>query len=168
MGFLDELKKLAKPYDDDEEDYLDDVGAPEQSARQRSRSIPFSNYGAAQQDATPAAKPQQPKPVRPKEGKVVSLGGGDRQTQVVLIKPEQFETAAEVADHLRSNHAVLLNLEAAPKDLTRRMVDFLSGVTYAMDGNIRRVASNTYIITPANVNLIGDQLEELESGNMYF
>ena len=87
---------------------------------------------------------------------------------MVLIKPERFETAAEAADHLRDNRAVLLNLESTPRDVVRRLVDFLSGVTYAINGNIRRVASNTYIITPPNVNLVGDQLEELGNGGMYY
>ena len=88
--------------------------------------------------------------------------------QVVVIKPERFETAAEIADHLRGRRTVLMNLEEAPKEITRRLVDFLSGVIYAIDGNIRKVASNTYILTPHGVNLVGNQMDELEASSIYF
>ncbi|MBQ9412998.1 MAG: cell division protein SepF [Oscillospiraceae bacterium] len=165
MSFFEELKKLTKPYDEDEEDYEDEIA--EQPVRQRSRSGVFSSFGGETEENRTSKPQQSAKSARPKEGKVVSLGG-DQNMQVVLIKPERFETAAEAADHLRDNRAVLLNLESTPRDVVRRLVDFLSGVTYAINGNIRRVASNTYIITPPNVNLVGDQLEELENGGMYY
>jgi cell division inhibitor SepF len=87
---------------------------------------------------------------------------------VVLIKPERFETAAEIADHLRAKRPVLINLETTPKEVTRRLVDFLSGVAYAIDGKVKKVAANTYIITPPNVDLVGDLMDELESSGMYF
>ena len=86
----------------------------------------------------------------------------------MLVKPERFETAAEIADHLRSKRAVLINLETTPKDVTRRLVDFLSGVAYAIDGKVKKIASNTYIITPPNVDLVGDLMDELENSGVYF
>ena len=105
---------------------------------------------------------------RPREGKVVNFGPAGGQTQVVLIKPERFETAAEIADHLRAKRPVLINLETTPKEVTRRLVDFLSGVAYAIDGKVKKVAANTYIITPPNVDLLGDLMDELESSGVYF
>ena len=165
MGFMDELKKLTRPYDD--EDDIDD--AEVLSEPEPPRANPFSGFGAS---PAPAREPVAASPVRqtrPKEGRVMSLGGAaGQQTQVVLIKPERFETAAEIADHLRSKRAVLVNLETTPKEVTRRLVDFLSGVTYAIDGGIKKVATNTYIIMPPNVNLVGDQMEELETSGIYF
>ena len=125
MGFLDELKKLTRPYDEHEDDYLD-------------------------------------------AAEVVNLGSGSAQSQVVLVKPERFETAAEIADHLRARRPVLINLETTPKDVTRRLVDFLSGVAYALDGKVKKIAANTYIITPSNVDLVGDLMDELENSGMYF
>ena len=84
-----------------------------------------------------------------------------------LINPK-LETAAEIADHLREKRAVLMNLEQTNKDISRRLIDFLSGVAYAQDGKIKRVAANTYIITPYNVDLMGDDLmDELETNGVY-
>lgn len=167
MGFMDELKKLTRPYDEDEDDYIDDAEVLEEPRREAPRANPFTGFGAESAQPAPAPAPAA-RPARPKEGRVVSLGAGTGQTQVVLIKPERFETAAEIADHLRSKRAVLVNLETTPKDVTRRLVDFLSGVTYAIDGGIKKIASNTYIMMPPNVNLVGDQMEELESSGIYF
>ncbi len=163
MGFLDELKKLTRPYDEDEDDYIDDaevVDTPEDKPRPN----PFAGFGGGDSAAQTSAAPR---PARPREGKVVSLGGGGAQ-QVVLVKPERFETAAEIADQLRARRPVLINLETTPKDVTRRLVDFLSGVAYALDGKVKKVAANTYIITPSNIDLVGDLMDELESSGMYF
>jgi cell division inhibitor SepF len=88
--------------------------------------------------------------------------------QVVLVKPERFDTVSEIADHLRERRAVVLNLESANKDVARRLVDFLSGVAYALDGKIKKVAISTYILTPYNVEIVGDLAEELENSGVYF
>ena len=89
------------------------------------------------------------------------------QLSVVLVKPEKFEQAADVADHLRERRTVVLNLEQTNKDVARRMVDFLSGVTYAQDGKIKKVANSTFIITPYNVDIMGDLIDELENNGLY-
>ena len=90
------------------------------------------------------------------------------QLQVVLVKPERFEEARPIADHLNSKHTVVINLESTNKELSRRLVDFLSGVAYANNGQIKKVANNTYIITPYNVNIMGDLLDELENNGVFF
>ena len=90
------------------------------------------------------------------------------QLQVVLVKPEIFEDAQEIADNLISKRTVLLNIENLNKDLSRRLIDFLSGVAYAQGGNIKRVANRTYIITPYNVDILGDVLESINSDNIDF
>ena len=87
---------------------------------------------------------------------------------VVLVKPDRFEQAAEIADHLKDKRTVVLNLEQTNKDIARRLVDFLSGVAYANEGKIKKVANSTYIITPYNVDIMGDLIDELESSGMYF
>jgi cell division inhibitor SepF len=92
------------------------------------------------------------------------------QLQVVLSKPESFgdETRA-VADELIEMHTVVLNLENTNKDVSRRTIDFLSGVAYANGGKIKRVATNTYIIIPYNVNLSGDDvMDGLENSGISF
>jgi cell division inhibitor SepF len=165
MGFLDELKKLTRPYDEDEDDYIDDAEVVNPPEADRPRPNPFAGFGgdSAAQPAASASRPP-----RPREGKVVNLGTGGAQSQVVLVKPERFETAAEIADQLRARRPVLINLETTPKDVTRRLVDFLSGVAYALDGKVKKIAANTYIITPSNVDLVGDLMDELENSGMYF
>lgn len=90
------------------------------------------------------------------------------QLQVVLVKPERFDQVSEIADHLRDKKAVVLNLETTNKDVSRRLVDFLSGCAYALDGKIKKVAISTYLITPYNVGVVGDLVEELESSGMRF
>ena len=159
MRFLDDLKKLTKPYDDEDLfDEEEDEFAPEAD------------------EPAPIPEPQ-PRPVRVgsrsdyasggSSSKVVNIGATS-QMKVVLVKPDRFETAAEIADHLREKRAVLMNLEQTNKDISRRLIDFLSGVAYAQDGKIKRVAANTYIITPYNVDLMGDDLmDELETNGVY-
>ena len=90
------------------------------------------------------------------------------QLEVVLVKPERFEDASSIADHLNNKRTVVLNLESTNKDISRRLVDFLSGVAYANNGQIKRVANSTFIITPYNVGIMGDLLDELESSGVYF
>ena len=90
------------------------------------------------------------------------------QLAVVLVKPDRFENAAEIADHLKDKRTVVLNLEQTNKDVARRLVDFLSGVAYANECKIKKVANSTYIITPYNVDIMGDLIDELESSGMYF
>ena len=156
MGLFSELKKLTRPYD--EEDDFDDSDfqlkkseglppAPKTTAQAR------SSYGGFEE--------------RRDSGKVVNIHA-TAQLQVVLVKPEKFEAAAEIADHLRERRTLVLNLEHTNKDIARRLVDFLSGVAYAQDGKIKKVAVNTYIITPYNVDLLGDLIDELENNGLYF
>jgi len=102
-----------------------------------------------------------------KANKVVNINA-TTQLQVVLVKPERFDEATAIADHLNEKKTVVLNLEAANKDLSRRLLDFLSGVAYANDGQIKRVANSTYMITPFNVDLMGELMDELESNGVYF
>jgi len=180
MGFFDEIKKLTRPYDDDDEDFYSEEEevfeepAPRQTER---RPNPFAEFGTKERasdrdrgsfSAAPRTPVQQPAaPAAPKhEGKVVNLGGNSMN--VVLEAPTEFGEAARIADHLRSNHSILINMESTPKDVARRLIDFLSGVAYAHDGTIKKVAANTYIITPYNVNLTGVGADEVENSGVYF
>ena len=90
------------------------------------------------------------------------------QLQVVLVKPERYDNSTEIADHLKERRTVVLNLESTNKEAARRILDFLTGVTYANDGNFKRVSNGTYIITPYNVDLKGDLIDELENNGVYF
>ncbi len=103
-----------------------------------------------------------------KRNKVVNINA-TTQLQVVLAKPEKFDDAPAVADHLNAKRTVVLNLETAPKEVSRRLIDFLTGVAYANRGNIQLVANSTFIITPYNVDLMDNNiLGELENNGLYF
>ncbi len=154
MGFLSELKKLTQPYDDEDDEFEDFTPrAPEK--------IPVTPRTAAPQ-RNPFSGEE-----RRDTNKVVNIHA-TTQLQVVLVKPDRFETAAEIADHLREKRTVVLNLEDTEKDTARRLIDFLSGVAYAQDGKIKKVAVKTFLITPYNVDLMGDLIDELESNGLYF
>ena len=101
-----------------------------------------------------------------RSNKVVNINA-TTQLAVVLVKPDRFENAAEIADHLKDKRTVVLNLESTNKDVARRLIDFLSGVAYANEGKIKKVANSTYIITPYNVDILGDLIDELESNGVY-
>ena len=158
MGFMDELKRLARPYEDEEEeDDFDDFEpvdrAPAEPARRdRSSRMDNTSYGV--------------EPER-RSNKVVNIHT-TTQLQVVLVKPDRFENASEIADHLREKRTVVLNLESTNKEIARRLLDFLSGVAYANEGKIKKVAISTYIITPYNVDILGDLIDELENNGLYF
>ena len=105
--------------------------------------------------------------VKQHSNKVVNINA-TTQLQVVLVKPERFEDASTIADQLNAKRTVVLNLESTGKEVSRRLIDFLSGVAYANNGQIKRVATSTFIITPANVDIMGDLIDELENNGVFF
>jgi cell division inhibitor SepF len=157
MGFMDELKRLARPYEDEDEyveEAEEEVVDEQPRERRRERREETPSYAAATAE-------------RRNADNVVNINT-TTQLQVVLVKPVEFEEASNIANHLRDKRTVVLNLEAANKEISRRMVDFLSGVAYALEGKIKKVAISTYIITPYNVDIIGDVLDELENSGVRF
>ena len=150
MGFMDELKKIIHPYDDEDYDYEDELEVTE---RAESRATIFDERRAERK-------------VEDRQNKVVNIHA-TAALKVVLVKPERFENASEIADHLREKRTVVLNLESTNKDVARRLIDFLSGVAYAGEGKIKKVAANTYIITPYSVDIMGDLIDELENNGLY-
>ena len=83
----------------------------------------------------------------------ISLSGNAIELKVV--KPEHFESVTQIADHLLKKRTIVLNLENTNKETARRLIDFLSGVAYSIEGSLKKIASNAYVITPANVD-VGD------------
>lgn len=156
MGFIDELKRLARPTEDDdyeyEDEYEDFVPARDKEEKPSRRE--------SREEYTPAE-------TKSRSNKVVNIHT-TTQLQVVLVRPDRFENASEIADHLREKRTVVLNLESTNKDVGRRLLDFLSGVAYANEGKIKKVALSTYIITPYCVDILGDLIDELESSGLYF
>ncbi len=156
MGLMDKLKDLITT----EEDYDEDDELVAENERPERREEPAEQPKAKKEPITAPFSSE-------KRNKYVNISA-TTQVQVVLVKPERFEDAPSVGDHLNNKRTVVLNLESASKEEARRLVDFLSGVAYANNGQIKRVAAKTFIITPYNVDLMGDVvLDELESSNLY-
>ena len=154
MSMFDKLKgMMGVPDDDDYEDEGVDMMQNVDDTDNYNDYNMQDNYG--------------PSDGSPKRNKVVNINS-TMQLQVVLVKPERFDDASAVADHLNAERTVVLNLESTSKDIARRLVDFLSGVAYANNGQIKRVANSTFIITPYNVDIMGDLLDELESNGVFF
>jgi len=150
MSMFDSLKsKLG--IDSEAESYVDDT---------EDEIFPGGQGGAAAQGYI-----QQE--VKQHSNKVVNINA-TTQLQVVLVKPERFEDASAIADQLNAKHTVVLNLESTGKEISRRLIDFLSGVAYANNGQIKRVATSTFIITPYNVDIMGDLIGELENNGVFF
>ena len=156
MGIFDELKKLTHPYDDEDYDYEDDFEEP----AKESRSL-FDDRKEERREER-----REDRRSEDRHNKVVNIHA-TTQLKVVLVKPERFENASEIADHLKEKRTVVLNLESTNKDVARRLIDFLSGVAYAGEGKIKKVAANTYIITPYSVDIMGDLIDELENNGLY-
>lgn len=141
------LKKMFSTY---EEDYEEDDRYEENEEREERNN----DYSKNQNDTSKQSS------------KLVNINA-TAQLAVVLVKPTAFENAAEIADNLKDKRTVVLNLEQTNQEIARRLIDFLSGVAYANEGKIKRVANNTFIITPYNVNLLGDLMDELENSGLY-
>ena len=162
MGFIDELKRLARPYEDEEDEEEFDDFEPVSRSDRMDRTD--RGVRTAKSENTGTIFPVESER---RSNKVVNIHT-TTQLQVVLVKPERFENASEIADHLREKRTVVLNLESTNKDIARRLLDFLSGVAYANEGKIKKVAISTYIITPYNVDILGDLIDELENNGLYF
>lgn len=88
-------------------------------------------------------------------GKVVNIHSSG-QFKVVVVQPESFNDAQDICDHLKNKKPIVINLEGLEKDLAQRIIDFLSGSVYALDGSIQKVSSEIFIVAPYNVDIMGD------------
>ena len=154
MSFWDNVKKFAQPYsDDDYDDYDEELDEMDEEVQQTAphgrRPSPFAaqestgSYGSASTTATSGFS-----------GQVLNMGSGKQE--VVLFHAKTFDDAAKAADELRRKKAVILNMENVDKALTRRVVDFLSGSVYALDGSVKKIAQSTYLFCPHNMDVVGD------------
>lgn len=198
MGFLDELKKLTQPYDDEDdffegadvarksepsvspaqmafedtfaaeaEEAPEPANQPEAPAR---RGSFFDALGLGKKEpagqSAPRPRPAAPRPSRPLRERTVNFGGSD--TQVILFNPKSFEEAGDLVGYLQNGRSLVMTLEGQPTEKARRLLDFISGITFAMDGKVTPVAGKTYFITPQNVDLVAPQGDQPESDGQYF
>ena len=186
MSIWDSVKKFAQPYSDDdyddydeEDDYLDDYEEPAEPPRRAAstasrapRRAPApapvaedeeeeeeqedTGFGFGIAPAAPAA------PVSTDfSGRVLNMNSGNKQ-EVVLFRPGSFNDTSKAADDLRNRKAVIVNMENVDKAMARRVVDFLSGCVYALDGDVKKIAQSAYLFCPHNMDIVGD-LETLQA-----
>ena len=182
MGFMDELRKLTQPYED-EDDYYEGADPSVQPAAPSEAQLEFENsFGgrevperAEEEDPAPSAAPQEggkgifsgigrKKPSRPRftpREKTVEFGGMEQQ--VILFNPKSFDEAGDLVQHLTQGRSIVMTLEGVPTDLARRLLDFLSGIAYALQGKITPISAKTYFVTPQNVDVLGAEEFNSES-----
>lgn len=154
MGLFDNIKNIFVIPDEDEFD--EEMEATEEKEEPK-KTVSYTE---------PAPKKAEPRIIG---GKQKTVAFNPAQMQVVLVKPERYEDVTAIADHLNDRKTVVLNLESADKDLSRRIVDFLSGATYANHGNMRKVSKGTFLIVPNGVDMMGElMMDEFDEGRMYF
>ena len=183
MGFMDELRKLTQPIDD-EDDFFEGANinikpAPGPSTAQLEFENTFGEEPASAPEPA-AKKPAAPaaeggifgglgakKSVKPKvrKDRPVAMGGGETQ---VIFSPKSFDEAGELMTHLMQGRSVVMTLEGLPMDTARRLLDFLSGITFALQGKITPISAKTYFVTPQNVDILGAQTEQPVSDGQYF
>ena len=152
MSFWDNVKKFTQPYSDEDYDDYEDQGNADY-AEETQETAPRGRRNASfttTQDSTPSYSSASTS----FGGSVVSMGSGKQE--VVLFHAKSFDDAARAADELRKKKAIILNMENIDKSLTRRVVDFLSGSVYALDGSVKKIAQSTYLFCPHNMDVVGD------------
>ena len=186
MGFLDELKKLTQPYDDDD-DFYEGASESERSSAAAVSAAQMQFESAFGEESVSAAEPAekkpseraaegglfgafgarraQSKPRAPLRERTVNFGGSD--TQVILFNPKSFDEAGELVGHMLRSRSVVMTLEGLPTEHARRLLDFMSGIAFALEGKITPISAKTYFVTPRNVNVLGAQGEAAESGGDY-
>lgn len=154
MGLWDNIKNIMTIPDEDE--FEDEVVETAERAPKQAEESSFTSRRA---ESTPKII----------KSKTINYSQDKSQLQVVLVKPDRFEDVTAIADHLNEGKTVVLNLEEASKDVSRRIVDFLSGAAYANGGSMRKVARNTFIIVSRGVDVMGElMLEDFDEGKIYF
>ena len=165
MSILDNFKNALRPYDDDE--YIENEATEEETAA-------FEPEPEPQPQPEPQPEYSEPKPkFGKKEHKAYAAAQSapapeKARTRLMLITPEDFDEAAAIADNLKDRRAVLMNVEKTDNATARRLIDFLSGVVYALGGKIMRISAQAYVLTPTNVDIVGDGMADLESAGLYF
>jgi cell division inhibitor SepF len=134
-------------------------------------------YGAeygAEYDPEPAPAPmprvvarEEPSGVSAPRPSVVRTIGPTTAARVHVVEPQGFNDAQEVGDRLKANQPVILNLQGLPRELQRRLIDFSSGLAYAVAGNMQRVANQVFLLTPSNVEVSQEEKDRLQARGLF-
>lgn len=165
MKMFDKMKNFFLPTDDEyiqEDENTENMLSHSNSVQREQRN----DYSSTSRPLQESSFQHSDTTADEKRNKVVKIQA-TAQLQVVLVKPEVFTDAKQVADHLIARKTVVLNLETASTENKRRIIDFLVGVAYANKGSLKPVANQTYLITPYNVDFVGEDLVgELENNGI--
>ena len=178
MSLWDSVKKFAQPYADDDyddydedDDYVDEYEEPAEAPARRERRrtpAPAPAPAAEEEEADefgfapmPATTSGSSVSASGFNGQVLSMNPSTKQ-EVVLFRPGSFNDTSKAADDLRNHKAVIVNMENVDKAMARRVVDFLSGCVYALDGDVKKIAQSAYLFCPHNMDVVGD-LESLQA-----
>jgi cell division inhibitor SepF len=164
-------------YGEDDEYYADEYGEPISApARQPARAT----SGTATATAPPIAEPSPltvirsrrdrgddvaPSPVQPRSSAVKPIPMP--ATRVHVMDPKGFNDAQEVGDRLKNGQPVILNLQGVDRDLQRRLIDFASGLAYALNGTMSKAADQVFLLTPSNVEVSEEEKERLQARGLY-
>ena len=164
MSIWDSVKKFTRPYGEDEyDDYDDDLDSYEEEEtprRSRMNTSDTSAFGSSESSTSTSTSR-----TTGFSGQVLNMNSGKQD--VVLFHPTSFNDCTKAADDLRDKKGIIVNLEHVDKALTRRVVDFLSGSVYALDGRVKKVAQSTYLFCPHNMDVVGD-LETIQTESESF
>ena len=177
MSFMDELRKLTQPYEE-EDDFYEGADPSAQTSMPTEAQLEFENaFGGretpeladdemqdvgqtAQEDGggkgifSGLGRKKTPKPPRSAiRERTVEFAGTEQQ--VILFNPKSFDEAGDLVQHLSQGRSIVMTLEGVPTDLARRLLDFLSGIAYALQGKITPISAKTYFVTPQNVDILG-------------
>ena len=176
MSFWDNVKKFAQPYADDDyddydedDDYVDDYEEPAEAPaprREKRRAAPAPEMDEMEDEADYGFAPvpdaaSSNAPATGFSGQILNMNASNKQ-EVVLFRPGTFNDTSKAADDLRNRKAVIVNMENVDKAMARRVVDFLSGCVYALDGDVKKIAQSAYLFCPHNMDIVGD-LETLQA-----
>ena len=158
MGIFSKFKDMVVgEYDDDEEREMEEdvVEIGEESGRRMS-----------QRDYEPDYQPEQaaPKPFGVIRKRAAIKNNG--QLQVFIASPDDYDKSQEISDYLKARRPVVVNLEKVEYPVAQRIMDFLSGTIYALEGSIQRVTNNIFVLAPDNIEISGDLLSEMKSGGI--
>lgn len=164
MALWDNLMNAMRPYDDE---YMENEASEEEtvSFNEPPAAPPEEDYFEAKPKAVFSRREAKSAPA---PSYTPAPAPEKARTRLILMNPSDFGEAAEIADNLKERRAVLMNVEQTDNETARRLIDFLSGVVYALGGKIVRISAQAYVLTPTNIDLVGDGVPDLESAGIYF
>lgn len=109
-----------------------------------------------QEVAVTSAKPQIESVSTTKKSNVVNLHSTSTPMKVVVVEPTNYDEVQDICNNLKSKKPIIINFENVDKDVARRMVDFISGAVYALDGTIQKVSNGIIVVAPSNVDILGN------------